>query len=128
MSLKGRFFREPNPEGRNVEKVHFDNEQVRITRLIGVAGQPVTVATKPGEPALLVALDDLDLIALRGEVVRSPLRIALGHTEWVGANDHLTLENPGPRPAEMLRFDFKTRPLTAEELKQKTKKHEHGAK
>lgn len=128
MSLKGRFFREPGPAGHNVEKVHFDNEQVRITRLIGVAGQPVTVATKPGEPALLVALGDLDLISLRGEAVRSPLKIALGHTEWVGANDHLALENAGSQPAEMLRFDFKTRPLTAEELKQKTKKHEHGAK
>lgn len=128
MSLKGRFFREPNPEGVNVEKVHFDNEQVRITRLIGVAGKPLTVATKAGEPALLVALVDLDLIARRGEGARSPLKIALGHTEWVGANESVALENAGGQPAEMLRFDFKTRPLTPEELKQKTKKHEHGVK
>jgi hypothetical protein len=35
-----------------------------------------------------------------------------------------TLENIGDAPAEMLRFDFKTRLLTKEEL-QKNKKHEH---
>lgn len=128
MSLKGRFFREPNPEGVNVEKIHFDNEQVRITRLIAVAGKPMTVATKPGEPALLVALADLDLVAQRGEGARSPLRIALGHTEWVGANERVALENAGAQPAELLRFDFKTRPLTPEELRQKTKKHEHESK
>ncbi len=128
MSLKGRFFREPNSEGDNVEKVHFDNEQVRIRRLIGVAGKTVTIATKVGEPALLVALADLDFISARGEGAQSPLKIALGHTEWLGANERLALENAGSQPAEMLRFDFKTRPLTAEELKLKTKKHEHGAK
>jgi hypothetical protein len=128
MSLKGRFFREANPEGQNVEKVHFDNEQVRITRLIAVAGKPLTVTTKAGEPALLVALADLDLNSTRGEDARSPLKIALGHTEWVGADARVALENAGSQPAELLRFDFKTRPLTAEELKQKTKKHEHGAK
>lgn len=128
MSLKGRFFREANPEGQNVERVHFDNEQVRITRLIGAAGKPLTVATKVGEPALLIALADLDLVSVRGEGARSPLRIALGRTEWVGVNESLVLENAGSQPAEMLRFDFKTRPLTPEELKQKTKKHEHEAK
>ena len=52
LSLKGRFFREAHPEGENVEKVQFDNEQVGITRLIGVAGKPLTLATKAGEPAL----------------------------------------------------------------------------
>jgi|GEM_PF-34818 len=127
MSLKGRFVREPYPEGENVEKIHFDNEQVRITRLIGVAGSPVTVATKAEEPALLVALADLDLISMRGESVKAPLKIALGHTEWVAANQLLVLENAGSKPAELLRFDFKTRPLTSEELRLKTKKHEHGA-
>ena len=128
ISLKGRFFREPSPEGQNVLKVHFDNEQVRITRMVGVAGKPLTVATRPGEPALLVALADLDLVSQRGDGVKSPLKIALGHTEWVGVNESVVLENAGSQPAEMLRFDFKTRPLTAEELKQKTKKHDHGAK
>jgi len=128
MSITGRFCPEPSPEWHTVEKVHFDNEQLRMTRLIGVAGQPLSVAAKAEEPALLVALADLDLISLRGEGARSPLKLALGSTEWVGVNQGVALENAGSQPAEMLRFDFKTRPMTPEELKQKTRKHEHGAK
>lgn len=128
LSLKGRFFREAYPEGENVEKVHFDNEQVRITRVIGVAGKPLTLTTKVGEPALLVALGDLDLVSARGASAKAPLKVALGRSEWVGADERVTLENVGAKAAEMLRFDFKTRPLTPEELRLKTKKHEHAAK
>jgi hypothetical protein len=128
LSLKGRFFREAYPEGENVEKMHFDNEQVRITRLIGVAGKPLTVATKDGEPALLVALADLDLVSTRSEGAKVPLKVSLGRSEWVGAGQRVTLENVGSTPAELLRFDFKTRPLTPEELSLKTRKHEHEAK
>ena len=128
LSLKGRFFREAYPEGENVEKVHFDNEQVRITRVIGVVGKPLTLTTRAGEPALLVALGDVDLVSTRGAFAKAPLKVALGGSEWLGANERLTIENVGPKPAEMLRFEFKTRPLTPEELKLKTKKHEHAAK
>ncbi len=128
LSLKGRFFREAYPGGENVERMHFDNEQVRITRLIGVFGKPLTLTTRPGEPALLVALADLDLVSTRGNAAKAPLKVGLGLSEWVGANQRLTLQNVGWKPAEMLRFDFKTRPLTPEELSLNPKKHEHAAK
>lgn len=125
LSLKGRFFRETYPAGENVQRIHFENEQVRITRLIGVTGKPLALATRVGEPALLVALADLELVATRGDAPRAPLKVGLGRTEWVAADQRVTLENVGPQAAEMLRFDFKTRPMTPEELSLKMKKHEH---
>jgi hypothetical protein len=48
----------------------------------------------------------------------------MGQEKWVASNQQEQLKNVGNAPAELLRFDFKTRPLSREEL-EKNKRHEH---
>jgi hypothetical protein len=93
-TLRGRFFREPAPADENFEKVQFENEQVRITRLICAPGQSVSVTARPAEPALVIDLTS-----------------TVGKEHWVPAGQNETLQNRSAIPREMLRFDFKTRPL-----------------
>jgi hypothetical protein len=88
--LRGRFPRETPPAGETLEKVQFENAQVRITRLVAAAGRSLRLVTPPDEPALLIALT-----------------APAGKEQWVPAGRSETL---GPGPLEMLRFDFKTEP------------------
>jgi hypothetical protein len=123
-TLKGRFYREDYPAGENFQKVQFENEQIRITRLVCAKGKQLDVSTNPSEPSLLIALSPSDFKVNSGKGKTKKIKLALGQTEWVALNQQEQLENIGNAPAEMLRFDFKTRLLTKEEL-QKKKKHEH---
>ncbi|HET9529048.1 MAG TPA: hypothetical protein VFQ92_01755, partial [Blastocatellia bacterium] len=123
-SLKGRYYREEYPAGENYRKVQFENEQIRITRLVCAPGKKLDVATGSGEPALLVALTpaQLKVVASKGKAER--VTLGLGQTRWIDVSQQQQLENTGSAPAEMLRFDFKTKPLSKEAL-EKNKKHEH---
>jgi hypothetical protein len=47
------------------------------------------------------------------------LKLALGQTEWLAVNQQEQMENLGSAPVEMLRFDFKTAPLSKGELEKK---------
>jgi hypothetical protein len=123
-SLKGRYYREDYPPGENFQKVQFENEQIRITRVVCAPGRKVEVSTSSGEPALLIALSPAQLKAARSKGRAAQFKLALGQTRWVALNQQEQLENVGGAPAEMLRFDFKTRLLSKEEL-EKNKKHEH---
>src|SRR5262245_23127432 len=55
-TLMGRFFREAYPPNENFSKIQFENEQIRITRLVCAAGKSIDVSTGRAEPSLLVAL------------------------------------------------------------------------
>jgi len=110
-ALRGRFFREPYPEGENLEKVQFENEQVRITRLVGVAGRTIDMATTETEPSLLIALTPVLLHVKDGRGSASELNLGLGQERWIAVNRTVRLENTGKEPAEMLRFDFRTPPV-----------------
>jgi hypothetical protein len=123
-SLRGKFFREDYPAGENFQKVQFENDQIRITRLVCAAGKKIDVSAKPNEPTLLVTLSEANFKASRSSGKNGKLTLALGQTEWVTLNQQEHLENLGKAPVEMLRFDFKTKPLSKEELEKK-KKHEH---
>jgi hypothetical protein len=122
-SLRGKFFREDYRAGENFKKVQFENDQIRITRLVCAPGKKLDVYTKANEPTLLVALTEANFKATRSNGKNENLTLGLGQTEWVAINQQ-ELENAGKAPAELLRFDFKTRPLSKEELEKK-KKHEH---
>jgi hypothetical protein len=50
--------------------------------------------------------------------------LEMGQTKWVGASKQERIENTGSAPAELLRFDFKTKPLSKDML-EKDRKHEH---
>ena len=45
-TLRGRFFREEYPAGENFQKVQFENEQIRITRLVCAPGKRLDMDTK----------------------------------------------------------------------------------
>ena len=81
-----RITRGDYPAGENATDEQFENKQLRLTRLIVVAGQPLALAARP-EPSLLITLP-------------------AGDTEWINANSASTLTSPG----EFLRLDFLTAP------------------
>ncbi len=123
-SLYGRFFRETYPAGENFQKVQFENEQIRITRLVCATGKTLDLATSATEPVLLIALSPAQLKVASGKGKASPMKFALGQAKWIAAGHQEQLENTGDAPAEVLRFDFKTPPMSKEELEKKTQ-HEH---
>lgn len=101
LTLRGKFFREtPPPSGTNLEKVQFENVQVRVTRVVIAAGQQLDVRTTAQEPSLLIA------ITAGGAFAR-------GQERWIETNASEPIRNAGTEPIELLRFDFKTPPLRA---------------
>lgn len=94
-TLKGRYAREPAPPaGENLEKVQFENAQVRITRLSCAPGRTMRITAGESEPSLLI------------DVSRE-----IGKERWVLAGQSKTFENHRSGAHEWLRFDFKTPPL-----------------
>jgi hypothetical protein len=105
-TLRGKFFRETPPPGENLEKVQFENVQIRVTRLVIAGGQQIDVRTTAQEPTLLIALTP---------IARTPIVSALapGQERWIDTNASERISNAGAEPVELLRFDFKTAPLGA---------------
>jgi hypothetical protein len=108
-TLKGRFYPERVPQGENLEKVQFENAQIRITRVICAPGRSTRVDTAASEPALLIALRDTPLRAPDGP----PTVLGTGQERWVPARAAVVLDNAGREPSEFLRFDFKTVPVSS---------------
>jgi hypothetical protein len=123
-TLRGRFFREEYPASENFQKVQFENEQVRITRLVCAAGKRLDLSTSATEPALLIALSQSKFKVHESKDKRATLKLEMGQNAWIDTGQQKGFENTGTAPAEMLRFDFKTKPLSKEML-EKDKKHEH---
>lgn len=126
-TLQGRFYREAYTKGENFQKVQFENEQVRITRLVCAGGNRVDLSTSSTEPALFVALTPSNLKVDERKRKSTALRLEMAQTKWVGVSQQQTFENSGNAPAELLRFDFKTKPLSKDIL-EKNKIHEHPPK
>lgn len=105
-TLRGKFFRETTPPGGNLEKVQFENAQIRVTRLVIAAGQQIDVRTTAQEPSLLIALTPIP---------STPAAAALapGQERWIDRNASERIHNAGTEPVELLRFDLKTQPLAA---------------
>jgi hypothetical protein len=124
-SLRGRYYREPAAPGENVHKVQFENEQIRITRLGIAAGGAMEMSANTTEPALLVALTPARLElhgAKSAKIGRAKLNLEPGKTHWLGVNPRRQVKNTGANDAELLRFDFKTKPVAAPK---KSHDHEH---
>ena len=110
-SLRGRYFREDYPAGENYKKVQFENEQIRVTRLVCAPGKRLDVSANSTEPALLIALSPARLNAVEPKAKNPRLTLAPGKTLWVATNQQRLLENGGDTPIELLRFDFRTGPV-----------------
>ena len=115
----GKFFRLDVPANANFQQVQFENEQIRVTRLLCAAGKACEFALNAKEPSLFVALTDVQFKPSRGKLAK----VALGQTRWlvVGKGEQWT--NTGKGVAEWLRFDFKTAPLKFEAT---TPEHKHA--
>lgn len=122
-SLRGRFYRETYPPGENFQKLQFENEQVRITRLVCAKGKALELSTSSAEPALLVALTPSSLKRAGRNGKSMALKLEMAQSAWITAGQEDRIQNTGDGPAEFLRFDFKTKPLSKEMLEQD--KHEH---
>ena len=122
--LRGRFHREQYPAGENFQKVQYENEQIRITRLVCAPGKTIELSTGPSEPALVVALIPSSFKVNASKGKSAELRLEMGQTTWISTGQQKNFANAGSGPAELLRFDFKTKPLSKEALEEK-KKHEH---
>ena len=94
-SLNGRFPPFTGDRANGLNKIEFENSQLRVTRLISKPGIPLTVAASSGGPAFIV-------------VLAPGINLTVGQTIWLDANE--TMNFVGPQQIELLRFDFKTKP------------------
>lgn len=99
-TMRGRFYSEPDPTGQRIERLQFDNAQVRVTRITLLPSQRVHVSASTTEPALVVAVTPA-----------AATHLALGQERWLDVNQSTDFENRGAEPIELLRFDMKTSPI-----------------
>ena len=104
--LKGKFHREAPIPTATVERTQFENAQVRITRIRVVDGDAMTVVTGD-RPALLVALAPTNIT----QDSRPGRLIDTGKTAWLGPGQTASV-SPVGNAGEVLRFDFKTAPMS----------------
>jgi hypothetical protein len=76
-------------------------------------------------PALLITLSParLSVIEPKGKVPE--LNLSFGQTGWQPAGRQIRLESLGSASAELLRFEFKTKPVDAPDGKPKAHDHPH---
>ena len=96
--LRGKFYREEYTAGENFEKVQFENEQIRVTRL--ACAKVCDVSAAASSPVLIVRLSSIG-------------NAPAGKTRWIAMGTKETISNTGAGHAEFLRFDLKSKP-TAE--------------
>lgn len=116
-SLHGRFYRENYPAGENFRQVQFENQQIRVTRLICAPHKSLNVTASSSEPALFIALS---VARFRSDGPNNPARqptLEPGQTIWVAQQERF--ENLGETPLELLRFDLRTAPVEPRERRKK---------
>ncbi len=123
-TLRGKFHRESYPAGENFQKVQFENEQIRVTRVVVAPRKKIDVLVNATEPALLIALSAAKFNIHGRKNKAGQLNLDLGRTRWLAASQPETLENASDAPAELLRFDFKTKPVKSDP-NDKGKPHAH---
>jgi hypothetical protein len=126
-TFKGKFTAATYPPAENFQKVEVDHEQARITRIAIAPGKRLEVIGNAGEPVLLVALTP---VAIQIDSMSASLRKTMmkgdpGANAWIAPGHRKELENRAKTPAEFLRFDFKTPPMSADELAKKRERHPH---
>ena len=102
-ALSGRFAPYSGPRGNGLNKVEFENSQLRVTRMIVKLDTSVEIAARTDEATLLVVL-----IPGTEQII--------GQTIWLAPGEKKAFANGksiGTKTAmqlELLRFDFKTGP------------------
>lgn len=111
-TLRGKYFREAWPPGENFRKVQFENEQMRISRLVCAAGKACDLTTSDNEPALMVSFSKTKFRSSDG----TQFEIAEGKSRWLEAGKKASWLNTGADDAELLRFDFKSGPMKVAQI------------
>ena len=122
--LRGKFFREDVPLGENLTKVQFENEQVRVTRLVIAPHGKLDLATDANTPALLVALTPVKVQARPAKGKARSLDLPLGKTYWLNFSQTRQWTNSSDTATEFLRFDFKTKPVAGNDAAAHEHKHD----
>jgi quercetin dioxygenase-like cupin family protein len=108
-SLRGRFYHEDYPAGENFRNVQFENQQIRVTRLICAPHKSLAISASSSEPALFIILSAARLKSNDTKSERTTREP--GETIWVAAGQQKQFENLGDTPVELLQFDFRTAPV-----------------
>jgi hypothetical protein len=124
-TLRGRFHRESWSAGENYQKTQFEDEQIRVTRMVCAPGKRLDVLASASGPSLLIALSPARLSVIEPKGKASKLNLSLGQTDWQPADKQMRLESPGGESAELLRFEFNTGPVDAPDGKPKAHNHPH---
>jgi hypothetical protein len=74
---------------------------------------------------LLIALSPARLSVIGSKGKAQKLNLGLGQTGWQPAGKHARLESPDITAAELLWFEFKTKPVEAQDVKPKSHDHSH---
>jgi hypothetical protein len=110
-TFAGRFPALEYPPDENFEKMQFEDEQARITRLACAPGKPCLLAATGSEPALFVPVATARLKVRGSDGASSTMNLEAGKVKWMDAGRKEQIENVGSTPAEFLRIDFITRPM-----------------
>jgi len=94
-SLNGRFAPFSGNRGAGLDKIVFENSQLRVTRIISGPGGRLTVSAPASEPSLIVVVDGVG-------------KISKGQTFWLSPGGSRQFGET--KQIELLRFDFKTKP------------------
>ena len=92
-TLRGKFLNEPTFK-EVLQKVQFQNAQIRITRLFWPKGAAIQIGDTAG-PSLIVWLSEREM----------------GQVHWLGAGRQATLTNPHAASREAIRIEFLTSPV-----------------
>lgn len=123
-ALHGKYHREAYPAGENFAKVQFENEQIRVTRLVVAPGKSLDVAANLVGPAVLI---NLVPEGIENFCPPPPAPAKRGWACWLGAPPQQLHENRSSAPRELLRFEFKTKPIKpAPQDKAKPHAHPHN--
>ena len=95
-SFFGKFARPAAPAAEAI--VHFNHPQVRISRLWVAPGQSLEIAASAEQPALMIAL-------------ASAAGLNIGESKWIESSSPARFGNLSAAPIDLLRVDFKTRPV-----------------
>jgi hypothetical protein len=94
--LNGRFRPESYAADRNYTKVHFENAQLRVSRIAVAPNHQLTISAPQNEPILLVSFENAP---------------KLGDTVWIDGGTARHIANTSSAPIEFLRFDLKSQPF-----------------
>jgi quercetin dioxygenase-like cupin family protein len=113
-SLRGRFYRETYPVNGNYRKTQFENEQIRVTRLVCAPRKSLEMTASSSEPAIFISLSS-GRVRTKPGTKETPL--VPGQTIWMTGGQQERFENLGAAPMELLRIDFKTVPIELQKKK-----------